>query len=229
MATVRLTWADLNSGLRQEDEIRIYRAGSPFDADSLPSVLATIAADEVEYLDTTVALASYYYAVAMVKGSVMALAFTGEVEVTTGTPPPGSIEYFLATNSALQTLTVSATSEIVLGTEVFDSYAAFASNRFTVPPLLDGFYALVVASVLLNPARAQVSYLQIEKSADGGTTWTPVASQTVVSETVVGVQTQVLLAVGEIYRASFVLGATAQDVSSSALVQFGGIILEPVA
>ena len=229
MATVRLTWTDLNSGLRQEDEIRIYRSGSPFDADSLPSVLATIAADEVEYLDTTVSLASYYYAVAMVKDSAIALAFSGEVEVTTGLPPPGSVEYFLGTNAALQTLTVSATSEIVLATEVFDSYAGFAANRYTVPALMDGFYALLIASVLLNPARAQVSYLQIEKSADGGTSWTFVAAQTVVSETVCSAQTQVLLASGEIYRASFALGATAQDISSSALVWFSGIILEPVA
>ncbi len=229
MATVRLTWTDLNSGIRQEDEIRIYRSGSPFDKDSLPSVLATIAADEVEYLDATVGLASYYYAVAMVKDSALALAFTGEVEVTSGSPPPGSLEYFLATNAALQTLTVSATSEIVLATEVFDSYGGFAGNRYTVPAGANGFYALLVASVILDPVRSQGSDLQIDRSTDGGSTWTAIVSQTLYEETAGNVSAHVLLAAGDIYRASFVLGASAQDVSSSALVKFGGLILEPVA
>lgn len=83
MATVRLTWTDLNSGALQEDEIRVYRADAPFDADTLPAILDTLAADTLTYDDTTaVDDESYWYAVAMVKGADLAISFTGEVIAT---------------------------------------------------------------------------------------------------------------------------------------------------
>ena len=83
MATVRLTWTDLNSGALQEDEILIYRADAPFDIDTLPTPMDTLAADTVTYDDTTaVDDESYWYAVAMVKGDLFAISFTGEVIAT---------------------------------------------------------------------------------------------------------------------------------------------------
>jgi hypothetical protein len=82
MATVRLTWTDPNSGALQEDEIRVYRATSAFDADTLPSVLATLAADTLTYDDATASPGTtYYYAVAMEKDGALALAFTTAVVV----------------------------------------------------------------------------------------------------------------------------------------------------
>lgn len=82
MPTVRLTWTDPNSGAAQEDEIRVYRDTAPFDAETLPAVLDTLAADEVTYDDTTaLSGTSYWYAVAMVKDGVEKLAFTTEVEI----------------------------------------------------------------------------------------------------------------------------------------------------
>jgi len=87
MATVRLTWTDANSGAAQEDEIRIYRATSAFDATTLPAVLATLPADTLTYDDTTaVDGLSYWYAVAAEKNDVLAISFTGEVEVVGGAP-----------------------------------------------------------------------------------------------------------------------------------------------
>jgi hypothetical protein len=88
MATVRLTWTDPNSGAAQEDEIRIYRATSAFDATTLPAVLATLPADTLTYDDTTaVDGLSYWYAVAAEKDGALAISFTGEVEVGTSYSP----------------------------------------------------------------------------------------------------------------------------------------------
>jgi hypothetical protein len=81
MPTVRLTWTDPNIGVAQEDEIRIYRSTSPFDAGSLPPVLATLAANTLTYDDTTAVDGStYYYAVGMVKGTIVQLSF-GQIDV----------------------------------------------------------------------------------------------------------------------------------------------------
>lgn len=75
MATVRLSWSDPNSGPTQETEIRVYRSEATFTIASLPPVLATLLADVVTYDDTTaVGGVTYFYAVAAVKGSVVALS-----------------------------------------------------------------------------------------------------------------------------------------------------------
>lgn len=77
---VILTWTDPNSGGRQEEEIRVYRATAPFDATTLPAVLATLAADTLTYDDTTALPGvSYWYAVAAEKAGQLAISFTGEV------------------------------------------------------------------------------------------------------------------------------------------------------
>lgn len=87
MATVRLTWTDPNSGAAQEDEVRIYRDTAPFDIDTLPSVLDTLAADTLTYDDTTVVDdESYWYAVAFEKDGVLVASFTDEVVIEDAGP-----------------------------------------------------------------------------------------------------------------------------------------------
>ncbi len=77
---VRLTWADMNTGAGQEDDILIYRDTAPFDLSSLPVVMDTLAADTESYDDlTAVSGTSYYYAVVMHRGALMSASFTGEV------------------------------------------------------------------------------------------------------------------------------------------------------
>lgn len=76
---VELTWTDPNSGAMQEDDVVIYRAGSSFDLTTLPAPLATLAADSVLYLDTTsVTGTSYFYAVVVRRGSLVAARFYPE-------------------------------------------------------------------------------------------------------------------------------------------------------
>lgn len=229
MPTVRLTWTDLNSGVSQEEEHRIYRSTTAFDADTLPSVLATVAADVEFYEDPTAGFdTTYYYAVAAERGGVLAISF---ITVAVGAPSgdAGLIEYFLAKNSVLQSLTASTTTEVVFGTEVYDTNTAFAVNRFTVKPGMDGFYALLYASVVLSSNINQDSYLAIEVSTDGGTTWLGVVRQSAWPSDGPGVIAQVLLVDGHIYRVAMTIDTTAQDINFDDTVQFGGIILEPIA
>ncbi len=71
------SWTDANSGDMQEDDVVIYRSTSPFDYSSLPSPLATLAADTVTYDDTTTTPATtYYYAVVMRRGTLVCGRFT---------------------------------------------------------------------------------------------------------------------------------------------------------
>lgn len=80
MPTVRLTWGDPNSGVRQEDEVHIYRSESPFDIGTLPAIHATLPADSTQFEDDTVLDdATYYYGVVAVRGSQLAGSFTGPV------------------------------------------------------------------------------------------------------------------------------------------------------
>lgn len=147
------------------------------------------------------------------------------------TPPPSSnpIEYFLAKNSSLQTLTTSSNNEVVLGTEVYDTASVFSSNHFTVPSGMNGYYAILVGSVVLDPAQSQSSFMGIEVSTDGGSTWDEVAALGVYPGIRAQAATMVLLATGDKYRLKMEIGASAQDVSFSDTTQFGGIILEPIA
>ncbi len=86
MPTIRLTWENPNPITIVEDEIRVYRAAAPFDASSLPSILDTLSAGVLLYDDPTVVFGSYWYAVAYVKGSVVAIAFSDEIELGVSGP-----------------------------------------------------------------------------------------------------------------------------------------------
>jgi len=72
---VLLTWTDLNSGVRDEDGIRIYRDTSAIDLEDLPAPLASLASGAITYTDSTVLPGlEYYYVVEAYKGSLSAFA-----------------------------------------------------------------------------------------------------------------------------------------------------------
>lgn len=72
MATVRLNWADPNSGLSQEDDVLVYRSLSTIDPDALPAPIATLPADSIEYLDegAVAGMVNYYAVAARLNGIV---------------------------------------------------------------------------------------------------------------------------------------------------------------
>lgn len=66
--SITLTWGAANAALA--DSIKIYRATTPLDVNSLPAALATIAGSATSYADTTaVRNTTYYYAVGHVRGA----------------------------------------------------------------------------------------------------------------------------------------------------------------
>lgn len=84
---------------------------------------------------------------------------------------PVSFKGFRAHNGASTQGPITATTitEVTLGTEVFDTEAAFASNRFTVPGELDGKYGGFVGGVHFQAAAD--AYVAIQVSTDSGSTW----------------------------------------------------------
>jgi len=109
MATIRLTWDDLNSGPDNEDEIRIYRDVAVFNESNLPSILATIPADSVQYDDPTAVSGEYYYGVAMVRGADIAMT-VGSIDLGGGgggTPPPtgGTFDVTISSGTVASDLT----------------------------------------------------------------------------------------------------------------------------
>lgn len=87
MATVQITWDDINDN---EDGFHIYRSTSPLDTanpENLPAPLASVAAGIGSYDDTTAAAGTtYYYAVAAYKGSFVNPAV--DIEVSTAFVEP---------------------------------------------------------------------------------------------------------------------------------------------
>jgi len=74
---IKLTWDDSNVA---ESGHTIYRSDTPMDPESLPTALATLAADVVEYFDETVTEGStYYYRVGAFNGAEELVS--GEVSV----------------------------------------------------------------------------------------------------------------------------------------------------
>lgn len=65
------------------DEQRLYRSTSPIDIESLPTALATLTADAVDYEDSDVTTGvTYYYVLASVVGDPERVAFTRQITVT---------------------------------------------------------------------------------------------------------------------------------------------------
>lgn len=82
VGTIQLDWVDLNSGPLQEDDVLVYRATSTFDLSTLPTVLATLVADTITYTDATVSPGNtYYYAVVMRRGTLVAASFTNPITI----------------------------------------------------------------------------------------------------------------------------------------------------
>ena len=82
--TINLKWSPRVVG----DSQKVYRSESQFDVDSLPSVLATVGAADIDYADTTAAAGVvYYYAVSTVLGSREVLSPLAKV-VATGAAAP---------------------------------------------------------------------------------------------------------------------------------------------
>jgi hypothetical protein len=101
MPSVRLTWVDLNEGAPEEAEIRVYRSTAPFDEGSLPSVLATLPVDSVEYIDATVDEGiTYYFAVSAAAGGLEAVSFLPGFMVGAPLPPFPKTYTFLSTVNA---------------------------------------------------------------------------------------------------------------------------------
>jgi len=76
----RLTWEDWNSGLLEEDGIRVYKSTSPMDTGAMPAPLADLAAGTTTYDDPDDAGA--YYRVSAYKGSPEVERFSDEVFLT---------------------------------------------------------------------------------------------------------------------------------------------------
>lgn len=86
MPTVRLTWDDVNTGISQEDEVRIYRSETALDPFDLPTPIAVLPADATTHDDTSAAEDTvYFYGVGPARGNVIALA-TEQIEVGEGPP-----------------------------------------------------------------------------------------------------------------------------------------------
>lgn len=146
-----------------------------------------------------------------------------------GGPPAGDIEYFSATNTATQSLTTSAGTALVFDSETYDTFGVFASNRFTVPSGMNGYYAILTASALSTTNSSVTLYLDIQRSTDGGTSWASIGAMGNYSDIQASVCSIVKLTTGDIFRVVATIGSTARTVANSILTNFGGLILEPVA
>lgn len=127
--TIRITWSDPNGPLTQEDEVRIYRDTAPFDAESLPAVLATLTADVETYDDTTaVANTSYWYAVSFVKDGREVVTLTSLVFVE-GT--------LFSASDGFGAGSVTLTGQLITGS-LFSAADAFGSGAVIQPTTIEG-------------------------------------------------------------------------------------------
>jgi hypothetical protein len=85
--SINLKWVPRVTAATQE----IYRSENPFNENSLPAALATIGASDTDYIDgTTSAGVFYYYAIAAVSGSRIALSSVVGVLETGDLSPPAT-------------------------------------------------------------------------------------------------------------------------------------------
>jgi len=117
---------------------------------------------------------------------------------------PVAFKGFRSTNSAAQSITAWVETEVTLGTELFDTEGAFASNKLTVPASLDGKYGIFNAGIKLDSNRDGACYIEV--STDGGSSWVKIAQGGFASQdgTVMSSGVYALLA-GDIYRLTFAL------------------------
>jgi len=124
--TVHITWSDPNGPMTQEEEVRIYRDTAPFDAGSLPTIMATLPADTLTYDDATATPGtSYWYAVGFVKDGRLRLSFVSDVYIQ------GALFSEVATFGAA---TVFLTGQSLTGT-VFGDTATFGAATITTGPV----------------------------------------------------------------------------------------------
>lgn len=181
--TIRITWSDPNGPLTQEEEVRIYRSTTAFDAGSLPAVLATLPANTVSYDDTSAAPdTSYWYGVGFVKDGRLRLAYTSLVFVI-GTVTLNAAASFGAGTIVMTGMTlvgslfsstaifpsgsVIPSAPIIVGT-LFSSNATFGSGTVT-----NSAFAPPVTISLVNPG-AEAGDASGWTAAAGASLWSSV-------------------------------------------------------
>lgn len=160
--TIRIAWSDPNGPLTQEDEVRIYRDTTPFDAGSLPAVLATLAADVESYDDATaVADTSYWYAVGFEKNGRLVLDFTSNVYLTAALFSESAAFFAPSVNLTAQMINPALFSETggffaatlalgdaVLTPALFSESGAFFGAMITAPGGWSGAWATPLEGAL---------------------------------------------------------------------------------
>ncbi len=142
MLVPRFTWTDRNSGAAQEDEFRVYRDTAPFDAESLPAVLTTLAADSEEFIDDSIEISgTYYYGIGAVKGAMEAITFSAAVVLPNAAPdyavtiPSGKVSSDLANFPLLIDLADMPTSFWTHASRGGENLRAYAADGVTELPL----------------------------------------------------------------------------------------------
>ena len=227
---IRLKWQPRING----DLQRIYRSTSPFDANNLPAVLATVGAQVDNYLDSGASIVDtdYYYAIGtVVSGSPEAVAISEVIKAVNvaGDPPPVAPDFlgFRARKNATQS--VSGTFvEVTWQNTDFDTNNAFASNRFTVPFEFSGKYMKFAAGFQFAAATI-TRFIFIQRSTDGGSNFEDVSivGQRNSSQinTSVG---PILVTSGEIFRVMYDGSAgSSTDVTVNEPTFFSGYVIDP--
>lgn len=122
------------------------------------------------------------------------------------------MSFFRAFASATQSIPGSTETELVFGAEDSDPDGAFASNRFTVPAGWDGKIGCLSAGYTATASSVTVVHLRIQRSTDGGTSWTTIAerrndgrgSGTVTAAPIV-------FATGDVYRVAAFMSANTKE------------------
>ena len=127
---------------------------------------------------------------------------------------------FRAVKSAT-TQTAASDIEVVFDSEVFDTLGAFASNRFTVPASINGYYLHLRAGV--ETVTFEQHNIEFEVSTDSGSTFNPVATDGDNTNEDVTLSSGPLLCVtGDIYRVAYHLVSGAGTLDNTDLTFFSG-------
>ena len=127
---------------------------------------------------------------------------------------------FRAITSTTQAISATTETEVNYGTEVFDTDAAFASNRLTVPVGWNGIYGEFFAGVRFSTS--ETGYFAIQVSTDGGSVWGYVARTWLQNTSSSSVSTgPVLLNTGDIYRV-VTYGSNTQTINVDTRCFFAG-------